>query len=72
MTNSVQSLQSTQSQKQTDESVQPPKTLQTNTAKQNAAATQDSVTISQEARQALTHSTVDTGGGGVNDYSHSR
>lgn len=74
MTNPVQlqSLQSAQSQQQTEQAVQPPKTLQTDAAKQNTAATQDSVTISQEARQALTHSSTDAGGGGANDYTNSR
>lgn len=68
MTNSVHSIQSAQSQKETEQAVQPPKTLQTDAAKQNTTAAQDSVTISQEARQALTHSTTDAGGGGANDY----
>ena len=67
MTNSVHSLQSAQSQKETEQAVQPPKTLQTDAAKQNRAL-QDTVTISQEARQALTHSTTNAGGGGANDY----
>lgn len=67
MTNSVHSLQSAQSQKETEQAVQPPKTLQMDAAKQNRAL-QDTVTISQEARQALTHSTTNAGGGGANDY----
>jgi hypothetical protein len=69
MTNSVQSLQAAHSQTQTEEAVQAPKTLQQEAAKQNPAA-QDIVTISQEARQALTHSTTQAGGGGANDHNH--
>ena len=66
MTSSVHSLQVAHSQSQTEQTVQPPKTLQ------NAAspATQDTVTISQEARQALTHSTTQAGGGGANEHNH--
>jgi len=67
MTNSVHSLQSAQSQKETEQAVQPPKTLQTDATKQSTAS-QDTVTISQEARQALTRSTTNAGGGGANDY----
>jgi hypothetical protein len=52
MTSSIHSLQEAHSQSQTEQSIQPPKTLQT-----QAAARQDTVTISQEAKQALTHST---------------
>jgi len=69
MTNSVQSLQAAHSQTQTEEAVQAPKTLQTEAAARNPA-TQDTVTISQEARQALTHSTTQAGGGGANDHNH--
>ncbi len=58
MTSSVHSLQEAHSQSQTQEAVQPPKTLQT-----HAAARQDTVTISEEAKQALTHSTTQAGGG---------
>ena len=68
MTNSIHSLQEAHSQSQTEQSVQPPKTLQTEAATQNPAS-QDTVTISQEARQALTHSTTQAGGGGANDHS---
>ena len=67
MTTSLHSLQSTQAQKQTEQAVQPPKNPQA----QDAAKlknVQDTVTISQEARQALTHNTTDAGGGGPNDY----
>jgi hypothetical protein len=67
MTSSIHSLQEAHSQSQTQESVQPPKTLQSQAATQNPAA-QDTVMISQEARQALTHSTTQAGGGGANDY----
>ncbi len=67
MTSSIHSLQEAHSQSQTESSVQPPKTLQTQAANQNPAA-QDTVTISQEARQALTHSNTDAGGGGQNNY----
>ena len=66
MTSSIHSLQEAHSQTQTEETVQPPKTLQTQAATQNPAA-QDTVTISQEAKQALTHSTTQAGGGGRND-----
>jgi hypothetical protein len=52
----VHSIQSAQSQTQTEQAVQPPKNLQTEAAKQNAAP-QDQVTISQEARQALATNT---------------
>jgi len=67
MTSSIHSLQEAHSQTQTQEAVQPPKTLQTQAATQNPAS-QDTVTISQEARQALTHSTTQAGGGGPNAY----
>jgi hypothetical protein len=66
MTTSVHSVQSAQSQKQTEQSVQPPKDLQTQTQAQ-LSGVQDTVTISQEARQALTHSNTDVGGGAPND-----
>ena len=66
MTSSIHSLQEAHSQTQTEETVQPPKTLQTQAAMQNPAA-KDTVTISQEAKQALTHSTTQAGGGGRND-----
>ncbi|HSZ19772.1 MAG TPA: hypothetical protein VK770_08270 [Candidatus Acidoferrum sp.] len=67
MTSSIHSVQEAHSQAQTEQAVQPPKTLQTQAATQNRAS-QDTVTISQEARQALTHSTTQAGGGGPNDY----
>ena len=65
-TSSIHSLQEAHSQTQTEETVQPPKTLQTQAAMQNPGA-KDTVTISQEAKQALTHSTTQAGGGGRND-----
>jgi hypothetical protein len=67
MTSSIHSLQEAHSQSQTQETVQPPKTLQTQAATKNPAS-QDKVTISQQARQALTHSTTQAGGGGANDH----
>jgi hypothetical protein len=66
MTSSVQSLQAAHSQAQTEEAVQAPKTLQKEAATRNPASP-DTVTISQEARQALTHSTTQAGGGGANE-----
>jgi hypothetical protein len=48
-------------QQQSDQAVQPPKTLQTQAAKQTAAP-QDQVTISQEARQALATNNKQAGG----------
>jgi hypothetical protein len=53
MTNSVQSVQAAQAHSQKEQAVQPPKNLQEQAAKQNAAASQDSVTISQQAKEAL-------------------
>jgi hypothetical protein len=68
MTNSVHSIQAVHAQSQTEQAVQPPKTLPAQeTAKQNTAS-QDTVTISQQARQALTHSTTQAGGGGANGH----
>jgi hypothetical protein len=66
MTSSVHSLQVAHSQSQKAEAVQAPKTLQKEAATRNPASP-DTVTISQEARQALTHSTTQAGGGGAND-----
>jgi hypothetical protein len=57
MTNSVQSLQVAQAHSQKEQSVQPPRTSQEQAAKQNTPASQDQVTISQQARQALVNST---------------
>lgn len=67
MTSSVQSLQIAHSERQQEQAVQPPKTLQTEANTQNLGI-QDTVTISQQAKQALTHSTTNLGGGGPNDY----
>jgi hypothetical protein len=71
MTSSVHSLQIARSQSQTEETVQPPKTLQSETVKTDTAP-QDTVTISRRAMQALTHSTTQAGGGGANDYGDNR
>jgi hypothetical protein len=71
MTSSVHSLQVAHSQSQTEEAIQPPKTLQTQAATHNPAS-QDTVTISREARQALTHSTTQAGGGGANERGENR
>jgi small-conductance mechanosensitive channel len=65
-TSSIHSLQEAHSQTQTEQTVQPPKTLQAQAETQNPAA-KDTVTINEEARQALTHSTTQDGGGGQND-----
>jgi len=54
-TSSVHSLQAARSEAQTEQSVQAPKTLQQEAVTQNAAP-RDTVTISQESRQALTSS----------------
>jgi hypothetical protein len=65
MTSSVQFLQVAHSQAQKEEAVQAPKTLQKQAVTQNPAA-KDTVTISQDAREALTHNTPKAGGGGAN------
>lgn len=51
MANSVHSLQVAHAQMQAEQTVQPPKTLQTEAATQTAIP-KDTVTISQQARQA--------------------
>jgi hypothetical protein len=61
MSNPVNSIQAGAVQQQSDQAVQPPKTLQTQAAKQTAAP-QDQVTISQEARQALATNNKQAGG----------
>ena len=71
MTSSVHSLQVAHSQTQTEDAVQAPKTLQKQAETHNPAS-QDTVTISQEARQALTHSTTQAGGSGANDRGNNR
>lgn len=57
MTNSVQSVQVNQARTQKEQSVQPPRTLQEQAAKENSQASQDQVTISQQARHALANDT---------------
>jgi hypothetical protein len=49
-------MQLAQAHTQTEQAVQPPKTLQVDAAKQDAAP-QDQVSISQQARQALATNT---------------
>ncbi len=71
MSSSVHSLQAAHAESQNEQSVQPPKTLQTQAATTNLGI-QDNVTISEQARQALTHSTTQAGGGGPNDYGDTR
>ncbi len=68
MANSVHSIQAAHSQSQTEQAVQPPKTLQTEAAKQNAGS-QDTVTISQQARQALASNTKQASGSDTNSNS---
>jgi hypothetical protein len=65
MTSSVHSLQVAHSQSQAEESVQAPKTLQTQAATQNTGS-QDTVTVSQEARHALASNTKQASGGDTN------
>jgi len=52
MSNSIQSIQTAHTQTQAVQTVQPPKTLQTDAATQTAIP-KDTVTISQQARLAL-------------------
>jgi len=52
MSTSVQSIQAAHIQQQSEQSVQPPKNLQTEAPMQTAIPT-DTVSISQQARQAL-------------------
>ena len=65
MISSIASLQQASTQEQTEQAVQPPKTLQTQPATQNTDA-QDTVTISQEARLALASNTKMPSGADVN------
>jgi hypothetical protein len=65
MTSSVNSLQAAHSQTQTEQSVQPPKSLQAQAATQ-IAGVRDTVTISQEARQALSSNTKEPSGSDPN------
>jgi hypothetical protein len=71
MTTSIHSLQAVHAETQKEQSVQPPKTLQMedNTP---ILGVQDTVTISQQAKQALTHSTTNLGGGGPNELGDTR
>jgi hypothetical protein len=52
MSTSIQSIQAVHVQQQAEQSVQPPKNLQTKAPAQNVIPT-DTVSISQQARQAL-------------------
>jgi hypothetical protein len=65
MNNSVQSVQAVHTEARAEQSVQPPKTLQTETAAQNPAA-RDTVTISAQARQALASNTKLASGADAN------
>jgi hypothetical protein len=66
MTDSIHSVQAIHSQVQTEQAVQPPKTLQAQeTAKQNTAS-QDTVTISRQARLALASNTKQSNGSDTN------
>jgi hypothetical protein len=65
MTSSVHSLQIAHSQSQKEEAVHAPKTLQTQAATQNTGS-QDTVTVSQEARHALASNTKQASGGDTN------
>jgi hypothetical protein len=65
MTSPIQSVQVAHSQLQTEQTVQPPKTLQSVVTKQNTGA-QDTVTISQEARQAHASNTKQASGRDAN------
>ncbi|HTC62895.1 MAG TPA: hypothetical protein VK709_08630 [Candidatus Saccharimonadales bacterium] len=56
MSSSVHSIQAAHAQTQAEQSVQPPKTLQTEAASQTAVP-KDTVSISQQARQALANDT---------------
>jgi hypothetical protein len=56
MSSSVHSIQAAHTQAQAEQSVQPPKTLQTVAASQTAIP-KDTVSISQQARQALANNT---------------
>jgi hypothetical protein len=61
MANSIHSVQAAHAHSQAEQSVQPPKTLQTEAATQTAPP-RDTVTISQDARQALASNTKRTNG----------
>jgi hypothetical protein len=61
MSTSIHSLQAAHTQAQAEQSVQPPQTMQTEAATQTAIP-KDTVTISQQARQALAGNTGRAGG----------
>jgi hypothetical protein len=65
MANSIHSVQAAHSKSQTEQAVQPPKTLQTQAATQNTGS-QDTVTISRQSRQALASNTKQASGGDTN------
>ena len=65
MAGSIHSIQATHAQVQAEQSVQPPKTLQSDAATQTAIP-KDTVTISQQARQALASSTKQASGADAN------
>jgi hypothetical protein len=65
MANSVHSIQAAYSQSQTEQAVLPPKTLQSEAATQDTGS-QDTVTISQHARQALASNTKQASGSDTN------
>ena len=71
MTSSVNSLQAAHAETQTEQSVQPPKNLQAQAATQNAGV-QDTVTISQEGRQALASNTKEPSGSDPNPNGDNR
>ncbi len=65
MSSSIQSIQAAHAQAQAEHSVQPPKTLQTEAATQTAIP-KDTVTISQQARQALVTNSQQANGASAN------
>jgi hypothetical protein len=65
MSSSIHSVQAAHVQSQAEQSVQPPKTLQTDAATQTAIP-KDTVTISQQARQALANNNQRTSGAEAN------
>jgi len=65
MSSPTQSVQAAHSQLQTEQAVQPPKTLQSVITKQNTGA-EDTVTISQEARRALASNSKQANGSDAN------
>ena len=65
MANTIHSIQASYVQSQTEQAVLPPKTLQTKAATQNTGS-QDTVTISQQARQSLASNTKQASGSDTN------